>query len=380
MKSRTLRQSTAGVLLTCAALCSLAAPAVAAPGPRPAAAAAAAPADAPWHFAVSGDSRNCGDVVMPSIAAGARADQAAFYWHLGDLRAIYDFDEDFHALHPKASIAEYLSTAWIDFERNQIEPFGSMPVFLGIGNHETIPPKSRDEFLLTFADWLNRTDIQEQRVKDDAHDHKIRAYYHWTMRGVDFISLDNATPDQFDAAQLKWLARVLQNDRSDDTVRAVVVGMHEALPESLARGHSMNDSPTADVSGLAVYAQLLEIRKTKPVYVLASHSHFVMDDVFDTPYWHEHGGVLPGWIVGTAGAVRYALPPDAAGAKLARTHVYGYLSATVSPAADHKDDPIRFEFKEVTEEAVAADIVERFGAEVVRRCYRENAQEERAPR
>ena len=24
-----------------------------------------------WHFAVSGDSRNCGDVVVPSIAAGA---------------------------------------------------------------------------------------------------------------------------------------------------------------------------------------------------------------------------------------------------------------------------------------------------------------------
>ena len=29
-----------------------------------------------WHFAVSGDSRNCGDVVMPSIAAAARANQA----------------------------------------------------------------------------------------------------------------------------------------------------------------------------------------------------------------------------------------------------------------------------------------------------------------
>jgi hypothetical protein len=74
-----------------------------------------APADATWHFAVSGDSRNCGDVVMPAIAAGARANQAAFFWHLGDLRAINDFDEDFHALHPQASIAEYLSTAWLDF-------------------------------------------------------------------------------------------------------------------------------------------------------------------------------------------------------------------------------------------------------------------------
>ncbi len=48
-----------------------------------------------WHFVVSGDSRNCGNVVMPSIAAGARTQDAKFYWHLGDWRAIYDFDEDF---------------------------------------------------------------------------------------------------------------------------------------------------------------------------------------------------------------------------------------------------------------------------------------------
>jgi hypothetical protein len=34
------------------------------------------------------------------------------------------------------------------------------------------------------------------------------------------------------------------------------------------------------------------------VYVLASHSHFIMDDVFRTPYWGDH--VLAGWIVGTA--------------------------------------------------------------------------------
>jgi hypothetical protein len=44
---------------------------------------------------------------MPSIAMAARANQASFYWHLGDLRAIYDFDEDFKALHQKTTIAEY---------------------------------------------------------------------------------------------------------------------------------------------------------------------------------------------------------------------------------------------------------------------------------
>ena len=38
-----------------------------------------------WTFAVSGDARNCGDIVMPAIAAGVKRDQAAFYWHLGRL-------------------------------------------------------------------------------------------------------------------------------------------------------------------------------------------------------------------------------------------------------------------------------------------------------
>jgi hypothetical protein len=52
-----------------------------------------------WTFAVSGDSRNCGDVVMPSIAADAAKNNVAFYWYLGDLRAIYAVDEDYqHSL------------------------------------------------------------------------------------------------------------------------------------------------------------------------------------------------------------------------------------------------------------------------------------------
>src|SRR5438552_1295473 len=47
-----------------------------------------------WRFVASGDSRNCGDVIMSAIAKGAKIDGAQFYWHLGDLRAIYDFDDD----------------------------------------------------------------------------------------------------------------------------------------------------------------------------------------------------------------------------------------------------------------------------------------------
>jgi hypothetical protein len=335
--------------------------------------AAALPAS--WTFVVSGDSRNCGDIVMPAIAAGAHQNKAAFYWHLGDLRAIYDFDQDYHSLHPSAPIIDYLANAWSDFQRSQIEPFGGTPFFVGIGNHETVPPKTRDQFTLAFADWLNTPELRTQRLKDDPHDHQIRTYYHWIRDGIDFINLDNATSDQFDGAQLKWIQQVLQRDSNDPAIRALVLGMHEALPESLARGHSMSDSPTGEVSGIAVYNQLLAVRKSKSVYVLASHSHYVMEGIFDTPFWQERGGVLPGWIVGTGGAVRYALPPAAAQAKLARTHVYGYLLATVSPQGSPAADPIQFKFQELAESDTPADVVQRYGADFVHGCYEGNMQQ-----
>jgi len=64
--------------------------------------AAQPPAGGTWKFAVSGDSRNCGDIVMPAIASGVLAAHAEFYWHLGDFRAIYAFDED---MAPPAKLA-----------------------------------------------------------------------------------------------------------------------------------------------------------------------------------------------------------------------------------------------------------------------------------
>src|SRR5882757_922861 len=124
----------------------------------------AAGSDQPWNFAVSGDSRNCGDVVMPAIAAGAQKDHAAFYWHLGDLRAIYAADEDYlHSPEHRGKIVEkdaYLKDAWDDFIQGQIGPFVSMPVFIGIGNHETTPPKTREQFAEKFAKWLDSPSLK----------------------------------------------------------------------------------------------------------------------------------------------------------------------------------------------------------------------------
>ena len=90
----------------------------------------------------------------------------------------------------------------------------------------------------------------------------------------------------------------------------------------------MSDYAQGERSGRLVYKRLLKSRDTahKLVYVLASHSHFLMDNIFESEYWKANGGVLPGWIVGTAGAQRYKLPKDAEKfSKIARTNVYGYM-------------------------------------------------------
>ncbi len=103
---------------------------------------------------------------------------------------------------------------------------------------------------------------------------------------------------------------------------------------------------------MKVYEKLLEVRRRKPVYVLSSHSHFVMEGIFNTRYWQEHGSVLPGWIIGAGGAFRYALPPGT-----------------------NRQDPIHFDCRELTEAAVPIDVAQRFGPDFIHRCYQENSQD-----
>src|SRR3954469_5468705 len=145
-------------------------------------------ASAQLKFAVSGDSRNCGNVVMPLIAADATAQGAKFYWHLGDLRAMYDIDQDMQLRadrKQKITIADYANTAWPDYIENQIAPFGEMPFFVGIGNHELYFNRSRNDFIVQFADWLNAPVIKDQRLRDDPKDHRLKTYFHWIQDGVD---------------------------------------------------------------------------------------------------------------------------------------------------------------------------------------------------
>ena len=326
-----------------------------------------------WQFAVSGDSRNCGDVVMPAIAADVLQRHSKFYWHLGDFRAIYTFDEDFthQPEHNRRllTLSEYQGSAWQDFLDSQITPFGDVQVFLGIGNHETIPPKTREEYISQFADWLEKPEIRAQRLRDDPRDHRVRTYYHWREHNVDFINLDNATADQFDPEQVLWIERLLERDAADPDLATVVIGMHEALPDSVSDDHSMSGSPTGLSSGRRVYQDLLRLYLSghKRVYILASHSHFFMPNIFATPYISSHGGELPGWIIGSAGAVRYSLPKGAD--PRAMTNVYGYLMATVQ-----SNGMIDFEFRKLNESDVPAAVVNRYTQPFVHWCWTDNSQ------
>ena len=330
-----------------------------------------------WSFAVSGDSRNCGDVVMPAIAADAIKHNAAFYWHLGDLRKISGPDQDFieeRTQQGKATdLADYEKHAWDDFVQNQIKPWGNTPFFLGIGNHEATPPKTRAQFLERFRKYLNRPELKDQRLKDDPTAIQPRTYFHWMRDGIDFIYLDNATKEQFGPEQLKWIEEVLDRDGKDASIHTIVVGMHEALPESISANHSMNEYPSGIETGRRVYQMLLKIHNEshKIVYVLASHSHFFMEGIFNTPYWKANGGELPGWIVGTAGAERYPLPPAAEDAKAAKTNVYGYLVATVNPEGEPAGT-IKFKFEELKEDSIPADVLQRFTKSFVHECFEGN--------
>lgn len=341
------------------------------------------PAVPDWVFAVSGDSRNCGDVVMPAIATSVlQQKDVAFYWHLGDFRLMSGIDDDMQRRYGKTlTSADYGRDAWGDFIANQVAPFGSLPVFLGIGNHELAGGKTQADFLSQFAYWLDTPELRAQRLEDSSQDVTPRTFYHWQTRHVDFIYLDNAGKDGFEEAQLKWLEGLLARDQQNADIQSIVVGMHRALPNSYACGHSMNgdgDHPSVagTASGRRAYLDLVSWKhdSKKLVYVLASHSHFYMEGIFGTDYWKnpDHGGVaLPGWIVGTAGAQRYALPrevpPEVLAHLKAQTKVAGYLLGTV-----HSDGSIDFTLKTLNASDVPNAIVKSFGEEFVGACFSDN--------
>ncbi len=261
----------------------------------------------------------------------------------------------------------YYRRAWTDFIDNQIRPFGSTPFYLGIGNHEVILPEDDTKFTLQFSQWLGSPLLNSQRQQDGEKDPATpKPYYHWIQGGVDFIYLDNAW-NSFSKEQLEWFDRISTKARTNDNVLSVVVGMHEALPDSIASSHAMCDDPKnldGCTSGRHVYEVLLGLQSKKPVYVLASHSHFYMSGIFDN---HPPDQRLPGWIVGTGGAIRNKLPQAASPG--AKTDVYGYLLATVA-----RDGKIQFEFQEIKEPDVPDEVRQRYPSWLVPWCFAHNSQ------
>jgi hypothetical protein len=375
------------------------------PGAKPPVAAKAAPAAdkaEEWHFVVSGDSRNCGDLIMPAIARDAEQFHPAFYWHLGDIRAIYEIDEDYageldtNGNQRLWDLGDYQGKAWDDFIQMQIQPFADLniPFIVGIGNHETIMPMTRDKFLDKFAKWIGdsamKTDPVANKEAQGSGSAKPTAYYRLSHGDVDFIYLDNSTDEQFDKTQLNWLKDTLEQDRTNPQTHTIVVGMHKALPGSISNFHSMSETIAGEQTGRCVYRELEKIQREdhKNVFVLSSHSHFIMTDIYNSPFWREHAkSILPGILVGTAGAVRYRLPEkgmpplankDAAaciksGQKFcAQTDVYGYLLATVNPKG--RPGAIKFEFRRIRESDVPDEVKQRFSPDTLNVCFMGNRQ------
>ena len=148
-------------------------------------------------------------------------------------------------------------------------------------------------------------------------------YYHFLLKGVDIIYLDNANIYNnqdlgFSEEQLTWLDLVLKRDEANAQVKTIIVGMHAALPESVSRDHAMDRNCASFCNGKRAYERLRVTQsKGKKVYIMASHSHYFEEYIYDTPENGGHG--LPGWIVGTAGAEQY------------RSEIkYGYLLVEVT--------------------------------------------------
>jgi hypothetical protein len=311
---------------------------------------------------------------MPVIARRAKVAGARFYWHLGDLRALYKIDEDFAGLHrndpASLTMEAYLKVAWDDFAQNQAGLFVEFPFFLGRGNHEAIG-RTPEQFVAQFRKLLDSEPIRLQREADDKNDHTVRTYYHWKETGVDLINLDNAN-SIFDTAQLAWVMKVIAADETDPDVRLVIVGMHESLPDSYTTDHSMNQGSDNGASGRALYKRLLDFRQKsgKPVHVFSSHSHYYLTDIYNTGSWQSNGGVLPGWLIGTAGAQHYSVPPEVKSFATWAENQYGYAVVHVTPGGGGHAVEVRF--VPVKREDLGPDLVSQFGQDAVNFCFTEN--------
>jgi hypothetical protein len=117
-----------------------------------------------------------------------------------------------------------------------------------------------------------------------------------------------------------------------------------------------------------VYTWLFDAQAAgKHVYILASHSHFYSPNIFNTPFWKQHSStVVPGIIIGSAGAHRYKLPQFAD--KTSKTNIYGYLQGTVQT-----DGSIGFVLNELSESDLVASKWPNAPLDAIHECYIHNS-------
>jgi hypothetical protein len=121
-----------------------------------------------------------------------------------------------------------------------------------------------------------------------------------------------------------------------------------------------------------VYTWLYDAQAAgKHVYIIASHSHYYSPGIFNTPYWKQYSShVVPGFIIGSAGARRRPLPKNAD--KEAHAHIYGFLQGAVL-----KDGSIDFTLQELTEDDLVQARWQNAPLDAIDNCFVNNADPER---
>jgi len=122
--------------------------------------------------------------------------------------------------------------------------------------------------------------------------------------------------------------------------------------------------PRGQTTGAMVYEALRAFNQKKPVYILASHSHFYLADIFNTDDRKKnHEEPLQGWIAGAGGAERYLMPDKTPWLQ------YGYMVGTVSSGGK-----IDFEFKPVSQDDIPAAVKKRYPEDLIPWCWEKNSK------
>jgi len=202
------------------------------------------------RIVVGGDSRQDVSHVVSWAFREAKARGASAFFFLGDMELTPSFDTHFH---------------------DELGGLGEVPFYPVLGNHE----------VRLFGAFDLGHDLAEKRFAERFLGTKLtpirsslpgKVVYSVNLPGhVHFVALDNVSQPGFGKDQLAWLAKDLDDARSDPNVRHVFVGMHKPLARNGVTSHSMDeDGATGEADSDAALAMFEHARVE---LILASHVH-----------------------------------------------------------------------------------------------------------